>query len=317
MNHPAVVDGKFYSAAYEYLLRIADKCGISEERLRARYLTTTRSGFRTMDDVFDHLVATAQNGYSMPRSIAYRTSNAEELARMLGGPSVRDMAAKSREELYRDICSLGRFEARDPDKKRNLWYRWCGSVVDGARFLSPYGSVGEFFAYIDVFASPDESLSALTRAHMRVALPLLIASQVSGMGFALACDFVKEMGCPDYGKPDVHLTRVFSELGLCDSEEQLDVFAAISRVAANASSLLGCEVTPYELDKVVWLICAGDFYEDHKRLSRSATDRRNDFIASMRECGVGIRDCVNIGGIFGNASEDDSEVISSSSEDAI
>ena len=52
----------------------------------------------------------------------------------------------------------------------------------------------------------------------RMALPLLISTKIRGIGFALACDTLKELGFLSYPKPDVHLIEVFSKLGLSADE---------------------------------------------------------------------------------------------------
>ncbi|NCD05852.1 MAG: hypothetical protein EOL97_07010 [Spirochaetia bacterium] len=46
----------------------------------------------------------------------------------------------------------------------------------------------------------------------KIALPLLISKKISGIGFALACDFLKELGFTDYSKPDVHIVAVLTSL---------------------------------------------------------------------------------------------------------
>ncbi len=91
--------------------------------------------------------------------------------------------------------------------------------------------------------------------HTRIALPLLISEKVSGIGFTLACDMLKELGYVNYPKPDAHLMDVLSELGLCE-HELLPTFETAVTMAEV------CEETPYKVDKVFWLICSGRFYKE-------------------------------------------------------
>lgn len=94
----------------------------------------------------------------------------------------------------------------------------------------------------------------------RPALPLLLDREIHGIGFALACDFVKELGCENFGKPDVHVKKVFRALDLSSGQDDFTVFKDIVRVSRNAGQ------TPYNVDKIFWLIGSGDFYLDGFRI---------------------------------------------------
>ncbi len=86
---------------------------------------------------------------------------------------------------------------------------------------------------------------------------MLLSHEIVGFGFALSCDFLKELGYVNFPKPDVHLRDIFTALELCeDKNDDYHLFKAIIRVSANAN------VTPYNADKVFWLVGSGYFYED-------------------------------------------------------
>ena len=86
---------------------------------------------------------------------------------------------------------------------------------------------------------------------------MIIGMEVRGIGFPLACDFLKELGYEDFAKPDVHLKFIFRELHLCPLDSgDYQVFKAIVRVANHAG------VTPYAADKLFWLIGSGRFYDN-------------------------------------------------------
>ncbi|MFB6273972.1 MAG: hypothetical protein ABEL51_13860, partial [Salinibacter sp.] len=69
-------------------------------------------------------------------------------------------------------------------------------------------------------------------------------------GFALACDFLKELGWVAYPKPDVHLNAIFSGLGFSDGTDYA-TFKAIVRMAEVLYE------TAYAVDKLFWLIGSG------------------------------------------------------------
>ena len=71
------------------------------------------------------------------------------------------------------------------------------------------------------------------------------------MGFALACDFLKENGYPEFAKPDVHIKKIFNGLGLSDSNDDYEVFKDVIRVSELVNGL------PYRVDKLFWLVGSG------------------------------------------------------------
>jgi hypothetical protein len=63
----------------------------------------------------------------------------------------------------------------------------------------------------------------------------------------------------NFAKPDVHLHDIFRALKLSSPKaDDYEVFKAVVRVANHA------KVTPYNADKLFWLIGSGYFYEDRQ-----------------------------------------------------
>ena len=121
--------------------------------------------------------------------------------------------------------------------------------MDAANFMNDFVDINDFEEFVGRF---DYNVST------RMALPLLISTKISGIGFALACDLLKELGFTNYPKPDVHMKDVFSGIGLSEWNDYSN-FEAITRMA-NFCSKDDASVTPYKVDKVFWLICSGRFY---------------------------------------------------------
>ena len=95
------------------------------------------------------------------------------------------------------------------------------------------------------------------------------------MGFAVACNWLKELGYVNYPKPDVHMKDICYAFGLIDSKKRdIDCFEAMIRVANE------CEVEPYKLDKVWWLICSGNFYRYDIQLP-NPQKTKNDFLSHI------------------------------------
>ena len=91
---------------------------------------------------------------------------------------------------------------------------------------------------------------------------MLLSYEIHGFGFPLACDFLKEIGYTGFGKPDTHLKKIFGKLHLSRSSKDYDVFRAILRIAAHAGK------TPYEVDKIFWLVGSGNFYHNGLGIGR-------------------------------------------------
>jgi hypothetical protein len=130
----------------------------------------------------------------------------------------------------------------------SIWPRYCRTILSAACFIDQFDSANEFYRWIDSFDHDERS---------RAALPLILDHEIYGFGFALSCDFLKELGYVNYPKPDAHLRKIFTSLGLCQERvDNYNLFKAIVRVANNAN------ITPYAVDKIFWLIGSGKFYAD-------------------------------------------------------
>jgi hypothetical protein len=107
----------------------------------------------------------------------------------------------------------------------------------------------------------------------RAALPMMLEQEVDGFGFALACDFLNELGYEGYAKPDVHLRDIFTELDLCPrNASDYQVFKAVVRIARHVGQ------SPYHVDKLFWLIGSGNFYK-HPDIG-SIGSKVREFVAS-------------------------------------
>jgi len=147
---------------------------------------------------------------------------------------------------------------------RSLWRRYCGTITSGAAFLAQFPDAQAFFKWVEPFDLDEES---------RIEVATKIARQIDGIGFALACDFLKEVGFTNFSKPDVHIKEIFSQLGLSHSKDDIEVFRAVSRIARNVG------VTPYEVDQLFWLVGSGDLSFAGRRLANS----RAGFVAFVRK----------------------------------
>lgn len=99
-------------------------------------------------------------------------------------------------------------------------------------------------------------------------LPQEISQAVTGLGPALTLDFLKECGCLWASKPDTHIAHVLAGLSGADSGEMpalggRGTVRLMFDIAASLRDRTGDPtITPYKLDKLIWLASTGDFYND-------------------------------------------------------
>ena len=83
---------------------------------------------------------------------------------------------------------------------RSIWPHYCQTILSAANFVEQFASANDFFSWVDFFDRDDRA---------RASLPMLLSREIEGFGFALSCDFLKEMGYVNFPKPDVHLRDIF------------------------------------------------------------------------------------------------------------
>lgn len=236
---------------------------LSEDDL-GKYFIGDRRDFTSVQDIYEQFIYSAQNYQRMSNVIKYdlRRDNIMEILEGFDVYQIKDMDV---DELYYKLRAA--FEVTSNDTKYNSWRKWSRAVIDAAKFMSDFHTADEFRDFVQQFDY---------NKNTRLALPLLISKRISGMGFALACDTLKELGYLDYPKPDVHLIEVFSQLGLSDVDP-ISVFEGIVEMAEVCKEI-DSESSPYKLDKIIWLICSGKFYLD----DISVGNHKEDFISVIR-----------------------------------
>jgi hypothetical protein len=124
----------------------------------------------------------------------------------------------------------------------SYWVVFCKGALSGAAFLASFGTFEALDAFIRGFQHHDLALPAL---------PMILEREIYGLGFALSCDFLKECGYTEYGKPDVHVKDILHGLGLVESRDDYEVFKCLLRMAR------ACEELPAVVDKILYLIGSG------------------------------------------------------------
>jgi hypothetical protein len=172
---------------------------------------------------------------------------------------------KSWEELF-DIIKSSSYVPPGKMLKNNshsLWVQFFKSIISISLFVSRFKNIEEFNKFVETFYFNEET---------RIALPLLIKEEIFGYQFALACDFLKENGYPEFIKPDVHITDIFKGLKLTTGNNDFQIFRDVIKFSKSINKL------PYEIDKLFWLIGSGKFYLNDIKIKTSKEDFINSII---------------------------------------
>ena len=263
------IDRALYTLARDYLgcLRIP---GVAPDLIE-KYLSPFPQNPRPMTKqvIYQRLLESAQTGNMKAGVIGRSIGGVTNLGAVLSGfnsGKVRNEFGEDWQGVLEAVVTKLKPNGKIRRTPRSIWPKYCQTILSAAAFLDQFASAEAFCQWADHFDH-----DPLTRP----ALPLVLAQEIDGFGFALACDFLKEIGYVNFPKPDVHLRDIFAALGLCPPKpDDYTLFKAIVRLAGNA------EVTPYAADKVFWLIGSGYFYND-PRIGRDGRigSRKKDFIA--------------------------------------
>ncbi len=251
MKDNALIDMKAYQLAKDYLPGRNIR-GVTASLIE-KYLNplTLNPKPASKEGIYRRILESAQNANMKAGVIGRAIGGVEKLSLVLEGfnpKAVMDKYAGDWEAILNDIVE--RVEPRGEVRRtpRSIWPHYCQTILSSASFIEQFSSASDFFSWVDFFDRDDRA---------RASLPMLLSREIEGFGFALSCDFLKEMGYVNFPKPDVHLRDIFTALSLCsDKPDDYQLFKAVIRVAGHAG------VTAYNADKVFWLIGSGYFYND-------------------------------------------------------
>jgi len=153
----------------------------------------------------------------------------------------------------------------DMSNEQGYWAVFCKGALSGAAFLARFGTFEAIDAFVMGFQHHDLAIPAL---------PMVLEREIYGMGFPLACDFLKEAaGCyTNYGKPDVHVKDILCGLELVACRDNYEVFKILLRMARANNEL------PAIVDKVLYLIGSGNIGKPDIKIGR----QKKVFIEEMK-----------------------------------
>jgi len=262
---------EIYSAAKDFLIRQIPSA--DAKRILESYLTPPDKSSKPVeiDKLFARLLASAQNANMKAGVIGGSIGGIDNLGKALFSFNPREVEktfADDPDRLLNHIVEVLKPRGQIRKTSRSIWPKYCKTILSSAAFLGQFKSGEDFYDWANHLYQDQRSMAAL---------PMILAAEVEGIGYPLACDFLKELGFVDYGKPDVHVIEIFVGIGLCEhGASPYHVQKIISQIASAA------EVSSYNVDKLFWLIGSGRFY-DHLALGNNGLIGRNKekFIAEF------------------------------------
>jgi len=261
-------DKQVYLLAKDYLPSLGID-GVTTNLIE-KYLNplTINSKPTSKEAIYQRILESAQNANMKAGVIGRAIDGVNNLSLVLEGFNPKAVLNKYNvgwETILDDIVEQLHPRGKIRRTTRAIWPHFCKTILSAANFIEQFASAEDFFSWVDFFDRDDRS---------RASLPMLLSREIEGLGFALSCDFLKELGYVNFPKPDVHLRDIFTALHLCPKNSgDYQLFKAIIRVAGHAN------VSAYNADKIFWLIGSGYFYDDpHIGIKGKIGSRKQAFI---------------------------------------
>lgn len=265
----AELDQRVYALAKEYLFQLNVEVITSELLEKYLHLSEIKPRPDSVAEIYKCILQSAQNANMRAGVIGVAIGGVEKLGIVLCDFQPLALIEKYStgwESVLDEIEEVVKPTGKIRRASRGIWPHYCQTIISAAQFMAQFSTTDEFYKWVSFFDQDERA---------RPALPMLLDSEIDGFGFALACDFLKELGYVNFAKPDVHLHDIFVGLELClPKAKDYHIFKAIVRVAKNAN------VKAYNVDKLFWLIGSGYFYNDPQIGKNGRIGRRkSEFIA--------------------------------------
>lgn len=265
-----MTDTQLYSSAFEFLLM---QQNVTREMLD-KHLVPECDKPNDLNAVFRQVCETAQNRQMSSKVVGGSINGIQTLSGILCGFDPHLVALKyldiESRRLLSEIVEVLNPSGQIRQTSRSLWPQFCKSVIDGANFLSKFSNSQEFYTWIGKFSIDPE---------YKLLVPIFISNEISGFGIPLACDLLKELGFTEFGKPDVHLRKLFESVHFIPDHDFSGLKADIKILQVIDRIAIANNTTPYAVDKLFWLIGSGNFYLSQQKIGR----KRKAFLEFLKK----------------------------------
>lgn len=249
-----------YNEAKKFLYEITPS-NIGKKGIN-KYLNVKKK-YKSKNDISWRLLVSLQNRQMFNTVIGLTNESREEIfENLLFNYDSDEILSNYDEESLLKVFN-DNFVIKNIESQSNLWRQYTKSIISACKFISSFDSVIDFDKFVNRFNYNEMSLAAL---------PMLLEREIFGLGFPLACDFLKELGYSEYAKPDVHIKDIFIAFDLCENDDY-SVYKAVIEMANIVKD------SAYNVDKIFWLISSGNYYLHKIRIGRN----KEKFINKVKE----------------------------------
>ena len=252
---------EIYKKAEEFLNEI------TPSKLRGKELEkyfNVEKKFKSKNEILSRLLASLQNKQMATNVIGFWKDNRQPIFEniFLNYDSDAILNTYKKEDSLFD-CFTKHFYPKNAESNRNLWRLYAKSVISACKFISKFKDEKDFDKFVNLFSYNEFSSAAL---------PMVLEKEIFGLGLALACDFLKELGYTQYPKPDVHIKEIFHTFDFCEDNDY-SAYKAVIEMAGIVKE------TPYKVDKIFWLISSGNYYIDGEKIPGN----KENFIETIKK----------------------------------
>jgi hypothetical protein len=262
---------KTYISAKKFLLHQIPSP--SRKEILESYLTRPDASTEPMEinELFRRLLGSAQNANMKTGVIGGSIGGSDNLGQALfkfNPKKVEKNFKNNPDALLKHIIEKLNPNGQIRQTPRSIWPQYCKTIISASVFFNQFKNGEDFYEWANHLYQDNRSIAAL---------PLLLEAEIHGIGYPLACDFLKELGFLNYGKPDVHVIDIFVGIRLCTEKPSSYQVQKIIAEIAKAT-----DVSSYNVDKLFWLIGSGKFY-NHPELGKNGSigRKKNEFIAEF------------------------------------
>lgn len=237
---------------------------IEKHNIKNSYISPKAIELSDYKSLADKIAFHLQNGFNKSKIINYEKNKKVLLKIFID--KYKDKSAQSKNEKL--ICEIYKEIEKNIDTK-NSEKTWKQYIEGNLDFMFLYKSdnnyIKKLIRKINEYYK-DYQLDNIVKE------VCLFSNKIKGLGLALACDTLKELGCTSLGKPDTHLINIFKTIRKNAKMEEKQCLIDILTMAKEVNK------TPYYVDKVFWLLSTGNFYDEEL-----LNYRRKDLIKDINE----------------------------------
>lgn len=218
-------------------------------------------------DIYRRLLISGQNRNMMPNVIKFmeREPYFKDILHKFNYLEVAKVEPKTLLFKFKEVFKLNENQIKSKNNRPSLWQQYAEFVVSAAKFMTK-NSLDYKKSTFD--ENIEKNKGDLSEAEY-------IKKEVSHIGYALACDFLKEIG-RDMAKPDSHI-MAFLEKKYVRSFTEQEAIEKIKELSEGVTDDVKNKI--YALDKLIWLCCSGNYYK--KNIKIKPKTLRDEFLATL------------------------------------